>query len=252
MKFHLSIVLDRDGYNRQDLYSCKTLKELDEYLLKFRNHQEVREVYFEEIGEFLLDNMKYIRENEKKNNRANNGRICIVYEGKNGKLRMFSIIYQNDGIILEKKRCFRKIRNELNNDNTLKELLNRKRYLLSQYEIDLLSQYLMFPTSYKKYKRIFINDFIARLEKMSDDNLYMYLRSIMKMCGLLYKKNSLQTKHGTIDNIDINMPSETTLRRDLIIDDCNDELFMRLYQSGDYERLNELYDIEEIDKYIKR
>ena len=130
--------------------------------------------------------------------------------------------------------------------------MNRKRYLLSQYEVDLLSQYLMFPVSYKKYKRIFIRDFITRLNNLSEDNLYMYLRSVMNICGLLCGKRSLKTKYGEINNMDINMPNEMTLRRDSIVNECKDELFMSLYQSGDYERLHELYDVEEIDRYIKR
>lgn len=251
MKFHLSIVLDKSGKNRQDLYSCKTLKELDEYLLNFKDSGEVREKYLDDISEFLLDNMNYVKESEKRNNRLNNGRICIVYEGNDDQLRMFSIIYQNGGKLMEMTRCFSKIRSELNNDEKIRELLNRKRYLLSQYEIDLISDYLMYPVSYKRYKRIFINGFIARLEKLNDDNLYMYLRSIMNICGLLYGKGYIKTKQGDIGNVDINMPSKTNLRRDLIVDDCHDELFMQLYQSGDYERLHELYDIEEIDKYIK-
>lgn len=250
MKFHLSIVLDEFGYNRQDLYSCKTLKEMDEYLLNFQNHLEIREKYAIDISEFLLDNMKYIKENEKKNHRVNNGFIKIIYEGKNNTLINFGIIYQGNSMITEKNYCFHKIRIAFNDDLILKRLYNEKKYLLSEYEFDLLEQYFMFPVSYKRYKRIFINDFLSRLEKMSDNNLYMYFRSLINLCGL-YKNKCLKTKKGKIKDIDIFMPSETTLRRNSIINGCDDELFMQLYQSGDDERLNELYDIEEIDRYIK-
>ena len=79
----LSIVLDKEGYNRYDLYSTNTLRELDEYIKGFSNSQEVRDKYNEEVSEFLLDNMETIMNSEHRNNRTNNGRICIVYEGKN-------------------------------------------------------------------------------------------------------------------------------------------------------------------------
>jgi len=251
MKFHLSIVLDKEGYNRYDLYSTNTLRELDEYIKSFSDSQEVRDKYNEEVSEFLLDNMETIMNSEHRNNRTNNGRICIVYEGKNNTLRMFSILYKNDGYLMDKEKCLSRIKTALDDDSKIREIINRKRYLLSEYEIDLISDYLMYPVSYKRYKRMFINDFIRRLSKFSDDNLYMVLRSLMNICDLVYGKNSVKTKKGVINNINLYMPSETTLKRESIVSDCNDEIFMRLYQEGNFEELYSLYDADEIDNYLK-
>lgn len=242
MRFSLSIVLDKNGRNRQDLYKTSTLKELDDYLLSFKNHLEIRDKYLDDVSEFLLDNMNYIRENEKKNKRVNNGRICITYIGKNNEIRMFPIIYRDDPKLMSRDNCLRKIKREFNDDDKLRELINRKRYLLSDHEIGLITNYLMYHVSYKKYKRIFINDFISRLTGLSDDKLYMYLRSLMNLCDLKTSR-VIPTKYGDINVYEDNISERAVLQN------CDDELFIKLYNEEDYESLYNLYDADVIHKY---
>ena len=74
----------------------------------------------------------------------------------------------------------------------------------------------------------------------------------MNICNLVYGKNSIKTKKGVVSNIKPYIPSETTLKRESIVSDCQDEVFMRLYEEGNYEELYNLYDSDEVDKYIKR
>lgn len=250
MRFSLSIVLDKNGYNRQDLYQTNTLKEMDDYLLGFKDYLEIREKYCDSVQEFLLENMAYIRESERKNNRLNNGRICIVYIGRNNQIRMFPIIYRDSPKLLRSDSCLRKIHRQLDNDDKLRELLNTKRYLLSQYEIDLLSDYLMHPVSYKRYKHIMINDFIARLNNLSDDKLYMYLRSLMNLCDLSNNKQVIVTKHGNICLNEDNILTHGVLKRDMIRNGCDDVLFLNLFQEKNYDELYRLYDIDEMDRRL--
>lgn len=249
MRFSLSIVIDKNGYNRQDLYKTNTLKEMDDYLLNFKDHLEVRDKYSIDISEFLLDNMKYIRENEKKNNRENNGRICITYIGKNNEIRMFPIIYRNSPKLLKKDEALHKIKKVLSNNETkLKELYDRKRYLLSGYECDLIRDYLDYPVSYKRFKYIFINDFISRLSNLSDDKLYMYLRSLMNLCELKSNKRIIVTKYGDINTNMESINQDGVLNKEGL-DNCNDDLFIKLYSEEDYDNLYNLYDLEEMEKY---
>lgn len=188
MNFNLSIVLDRNYENREDLYTTASLEELDDYLKQFNDHHEIRNLYRDQIQEFLLDNKEYIKMTEEKNNRLNNGRICITFLDHHKIMRSIAIIYKNDGNLLPKKNCLRKIIEELKNDDILKELYLRKKYLLTRNEIDLLRNYFLFPVSYRKYKDIMIKSFVGRIKYYPEERSYLYLRSLMNICGLQEKK----------------------------------------------------------------
>ena len=248
MRINLSIVLDRDGYERVDLHFTSTLKEMDNYLLNFKDHEEVRSFYQNDIAEFLVDHKDYIRANEKKNKRINNGRICITFFDRKKVVRMVPIIYQKDVPLLDCNRSFKKIKESLIDDKILKELYLRKRYLLSEYEIDLLKNYFLFPVSRKNYKGLFINYFVSKIKGMDENKSYYYLRSLMNLCDLR-ERFIIKTNKGVIDHIDgEELFHPCKLIRDNLYEDCDDYYFWRLMEEENYEELFKYYGLDEITR----
>lgn len=240
MKVNLSIVLDKDLNIKEDLYEASSLKELDEYLLKFRDSKEVREKYKDIIQEFLLDNRSYLEKLTIKSN----GRICITFSGKTNILRTVPAIYKDSDKLMNTRECIKKIQEELKYSNILKELYNKKGYLLSDYERDTIRLY--FNSTNPKYKDEFIGYFSYRLLKTNDNLRYYYLRSLMNLCHLTTK--SIKIKSGIIDNIDFEMPTRTSLVRNNIASFCEDDRFMQYLDNEDYEDLFNEYSIDDIVK----
>ena len=245
--FHLSFLLDRDGYNRIDLISFDTLSKLDNFIMKrFKKTVDVRKKYEQEISEFCLDNMSFIIKENTKNKRNWLGSIVILadernYDDKTEKLYKIPIIYQNDKKMLSKEDCLKKIREKLNDKSVVRKIFEEKRYLLSDYEKDLLIK--NYSRSDDKYLKSFIGNFYNRLKHLkSDEILYFYCRCLMNTCSL--NELLIKTKFGTIDNIDLNMKIDTNIVKKNSY--SNDAYFNSLINDDNYEELFNIYSIDEI------
>ena len=247
--FHLSFLLDRDGYNRIDLVSFYELSKLDDFIIKrFKSNSDVRRKYEHDISEFCLDNMKFIKNENKKNKRNWTGSIAIICDerykdDKTEKLYKIPIIYQNDKKMLSKEDCLMKIKEKLKNKNIVKKIYEEKRYLLSDYEKDLLIK--NYSRSDDKYLKSFIGNFYNRLKRCnSDDLLYFYCRSLMNVCNL--NELIVKTQFGMIDNIDFDMKGNVTVVKSNSY--SNDAYFNNLIDNENYEELFNVYSIDEINR----
>ena len=247
--FHLSFLLDRNGYNRIDLISFDMLSKLDEFInARFTNSSDVRKKYQQDISEFCLDNMNFIKNENKKNKRNWLGSIAIIVDERNNddkttQLYKIPIIYQNDKKLLRKEDCLSKIKVGLQDKNNIKRIFVEKRYLLSKYEIDLLIR--DYYRSDDKYLKSFIGNFYNRLKRMENDELlYFYCRSLMHLFSL--NELSIQTNFGKIGSINLDIPSDTKVVKKSGF--SNDAYFNDLIEKEDYEELFTMYDIDEIDK----
>lgn len=224
MKIYLAIVLDKEGKIRKDLYEADSLLELDNYLCKYHNSKEIRDDYRNEIDEFLKDNQRYLRYLEEKaiaygqKPRNNRGRISICFYGKGEKIRFIPMIFQNEKL-MNINDCFKQIRVSLDDDMRLQKLVDEKKYLLTQNEIDTIKRY--FKWNNQKYKRDFLDDFTYRVRRMEPVKRYYYLRSLINLCSLK-KENEIKTKKGDIKHIDIPL-DRVKLVRERIVDTCADD-----------------------------
>ena len=251
--FHLAFILDKEGYNSINLVSFDSLIKLDDFIIKrFKNSHDVRDKYNDIIGEFCLDNMEYIKEENIRNKRNWTGSIVIICEERDNRdeiesFHKISVLYQNSKKLLSRDECLKKIKKELDNSKIINEILSRKRFLLSRNEIDLLL--LDKNRGDDKYKKSFIGNFMTRIKNLDDDLLYYYCRSLMNICHLT--SNSIETTFGKIDNIDYDMPIDTTLQ-DKPEAYSNDVYFNTLIEENKDEELFNFYDLDEIEKYSNR
>lgn len=250
MKVYLAIVLDYDGNIKENLCEANSLIDMDRFLNKYHNSYEIREEYRDNIQEFLLDNRQFLAKLDKrsldkgKKPRKYLGRITLCFYGKNNILHFIPILFNNE-MLMNESNCYRQMKNTLLDDKVLRKVFEEKRFLLSQFEIDILSNY--FNKHLLRDKEYFIDEFIHRIKSMKKDWRYLYFRTLAHTLSLV-NKIVIKTKYGNIANLDI--PKEKTiLLRDRIADDCLDDFFINLIDKGDYEALFALYSLDDILKY---
>ena len=248
--FHLSFLLDYSGYNRIDLVSFYELSKLDDFIMeRFKNTKDVRKKYDANISEFCLENMDFIKNENKKNKRNWTGSIAIICEERDKEdktLLMYKIpiIYQDDKKMLSKEECLNKIKERLKDKKIVGKIFNEKRYLLSDYEKDLLIK--DYNRSDNKYLKSFVGNFYNRLKRCQDDELlYFYCRALMHVCGL--NELSIKTKFGNISHVDKTIPHNTEVVKKTGF--SKDEYFNTLI---DEERYDELFNIYSADEIIEK
>lgn len=188
----ISLVLGDANIRKIDLITFPSLEELDSYTISFSNSSEIRNKYSKEIQEYLRKNIVYLT-----NQKQKEGRIVITYLDNYNNIRYFPIIYSNEQELLNIDKTLKIIKDKLNDDNILKDILVRKSYLLSRNEKDLLNIY--FSTNNLKYKKDFIIFFINRLS--SSKNKYLYVRSLLNVCKLMGKKGKIQQDYDDKNSI---------------------------------------------------
>lgn len=191
----ISLVLGDTNIRKIDLITFPSLEELDSYTISFSNSSEIRNKYSKEIQEYLRKNIIYLT-----NQKQKEGRIVITYLDNYNNIRYFPIIYSNEQELLNIDKTLKIIKDKLNDDNILKDILVRKSYLLSRNEKDLLNIY--FSTNNLKYKKDFIVFFINRLN--SSKNKYLYVRSLLNVCKLMGKKGKIQQDYANKNSITSN------------------------------------------------
>lgn len=191
----ISLVLGDANIRKIDLITFPSLEELDSYTISFSNSSEIRNKYSKEIQEYLKKNIIYLT-----NQKQKEGRIVITYLDNYNNIRYFPIIYSNEQELLNIDKTLKIIKDKLNDDNILKDILVRKSYLLSRNEKDLLNIY--FSTNNLKYKKDFIIFFINRLS--SSKNKYLYVRSLLNVCKLMGKKGKIQKDYDDKNSITSN------------------------------------------------
>ena len=200
----ISLVLGDANIRKKDLITFPSLEELDLYTISFRDSIEFRNIYSNEIQEYLRKNMIYLNRQKQKE-----GRIVITYLDNNNNIRYFPIIYYNEKELLNIDETLKIINDKLTDDNILKDILIRKSYMLSHNEKDLLNIY--FNTNNIKYKNDFILFFINRLN--SSKNKYLYVRSLLNVCKLMDKKGKIKQAFDDKNNVSSNYDCVKKLKK---------------------------------------
>ena len=212
-RFYLSIVYDANGYDRFDILSNNSLKELDLIVSNFNNRDEIMEAY---LSEYNIDKKK--------------GRLCILYEDTIIKRReldeynsvdkeykerlkkefsyahIIPIMYKNRRlmnldeclIILKRKLHNKKIIDSIMYDKVKNGLLikkNKKYIFETEEEKDLINNLCDYHEA--------ISHFLKRINKASEEDIYFYCRTLLDICELSI--STVKTKVGNINIRDGNL-----------------------------------------------
>lgn len=177
MQFYLAIVIDQNAYLKYNLKSFSSLEELDRYTTNFKNSKEIKYNYQVDISLFLKRYDSYLSTFKKKNN----GRLCVYGYDLQNNIRFFPVLYKEHEELLNLENSVLKIKNALDDYNVLFSIYNRKKYLLTKFEKEVLANYLY--TKNNRYKDVFVLTFISRIK--SSSNCYLYIRSLMNVSSLL-------------------------------------------------------------------
>lgn len=253
MNYYLMFHLDRIGNVGIILKHSNDLRKMDNYIKNFASRNEVFDAYREDIQEFCLDEMKRITEENKRNKHNRTGSISLFcrYQNNNGTfMYKIPIMYKNDNELLDSIKCLKKIKEKLNENQVLEKVFKEKRFLLSMYEFDLISNYYKFQN--EKYKKDFIETFINRLKKFNSDKQYFFFRSLMNVCSL--NQVELKISRGIVKNVNLKMPLQTTLTLSSTSKEArfDDDNYLGLIESQNYEELHKYYDLDKILKDTKR
>lgn len=213
--YSLSFILDKDGWLKEDLIISNSLYKLDNYIKNnFNGTKDVRRIYDEKISEFCLNNMKLIQDENERNHHNATGRIVILEntynDGRLCDVKQIKVIY-HDNLLPSRKKCITKIRKSLNDDNKLKELYQRKNYLLSQNELELIRLYDRFHN--RKYKKSVIGFLTNRIKEAGGTEAYYYCRHLTNLCDLLKEKKKKKVKITKINGSKIE--KNMSLQKDL-------------------------------------
>ena len=254
--FNLCITLGEDGKLNEDLIISNSLYKLDEYIKNnFNSHRDVRKKYDSLIGEFCLDNMDRIINENMRNEDNRTGNIVILEKDYNEKdelvgIKRIKVIYGNSEL-LSRSGCIKKIKKELEKDNKLKKLRKDKAYLLSKNEMDLIDSYFNYHNNKRKSSAIAF--LTKRIEEESSVMAYYDCRCLARLCNLV--RSVVKTSKVTIKNISDGIPKrievvkENTHTKMVDSDDLlKVDYFDTLIEQGDDEELYNLYSIDEIQK----
>ena len=251
-KFYLSIVYDANGYDRLDLTSKDTLKELDELISEFSNRNDVIMAY---LNEYNIDKKK--------------GRVCIVYEDldiKKKQIDRYSKLSEEDKerfkdsftyahiipIMYNKrkllgiKECISILKRSLykkeivdsimcdKETNKGLKLKTNKRYL---FETEEEQDYLYNLHDYHTAVALFLQ----RIAKEKPDNQYLYCRSLIDVCNL--GLSIVKTRNGKIKIRDGNMEKNSKNMFELTKSEILEQ------ESEDMESFYLYNDLDEVIKY---
>ena len=260
--------LDDFGKIGITLEKFSSLQEMDLFMKKFKDSNEVKEYYFDKINEFLKTNpakefLKLV------NGKENNGYLRGYTKYNNSYVHV-PIIFQRK--VVSDKDCFKRLRQQLQNRKILNDIYRRKPYLLPPPPTLFLRHELCRVVIHNGSNRIFIKEFIRYIEKMNMEERYFVFRCLCDKCHLLDndKENNLnlykilhnedgyslvKTKKYHIGNkytLDYDDDKEDTKEKEIELreydkDSINKD-FVSSFNYSDVEHMLENFDIDEIDR----
>ena len=257
--FYLSIVYDANGYDRYDIISKKTLRELDKIIANYSNRNEIIDNY---LGEYNIDKSR--------------GKVCIIYEDLELKKKELSFydsvsdsmhkerlkkdfsyahiipILYNKRRLLDLNACLLILERKLEVHDVIDSIMlnhvskkgevikTNKRYLFeTEEEQDLINNEC-------KYKEA-ISCFLKRLKNESPDELYFYCRALIDTCELGIK--IIRTNRGTIESRDFNM--KKLKNSNILNDDLLTDSERLITDARDMESFYLYHDLDEVIRQSK-
>ncbi len=191
MKSELRYVLDKRGKIGITLMTFDTLQEMDLYMRRFKDSNDVKEMFLDLINCFLRSSIatNYLQEEakraenydgrEKEKPRENNGFIK-GFTPYNGVLRHVHLLYQNP--LYLNKKCFTILRRELKERKILYDLKYRKFFIIPPIH-DITSE-LTRAVDHHQTTTYIARDFVNYIEKLPEGEKYIVLRFLSDKCHI--------------------------------------------------------------------
>jgi hypothetical protein len=182
MRCLLRYELDDVGSVGITLYEFNSLEEMDKFLTRFKDSDEVREYYHDAIDRFLKtpQAVNYLKG---VTSRENNGYVKGYFFDKYNKKRSIGLLYQDELTI--DRHLFATLRKNLEDRKILREIYDHKYFLLGSQDLKMeLRRCVM----YNGTSTYFIRDFVRQIENKSEEDKYLYVRCLCHVCKLIKKK----------------------------------------------------------------
>lgn len=232
MKSILRYELDNRGEIGITLEEFDSLSEMDLFMQKFSNSNDVKEKYFDKINTFLQDKkcIDFLNTVTKENNGYLRGYARDKYKN-----RLVPLIFNSK--LLSEDMCYSILRKELEKYKVLQDIYNHKYYILPSKPTLFLKDELRHAVVHHGTKKIFIKEFIKYLEKLSKEERYFVLRVLCDKCNLLDNPKKKWVNNFKIRPSNIGKIKEYSLVK------------VRHYPLGDFsdEELNEKTSSEEFN-----
>ncbi len=286
-RYHLSFLLTEDGINGIDLISFNKLIDLDNYVKEnFLSTVDVRKKFDQDISEFCLDNREFIQDENKRNRRNWTGMIVVTFPeykkntetGQNElKFIRLPMLYKDGKQLKPKEECIDIIREKVKDCEIVKQIMNERWFLISENERHYLNGAYHFINGYQhdsfeeKQFYDFGYVFCRRLEVLSEDVAYYYLRCLGNICDLYEGRNKTQVNVTSVKSKRVGSLSKVVVVKRLtkkekqelakieqeeevvFSENAPDEfkyIFNKARETGDYDTLYNMYSIDEIDRYV--
>ena len=253
--------LDQYGDVGVILKEFNTLHEMDEFIKRFHDTDDVREYFRDKINKFLKTKkaIEYL-EMQSKDGNEKNGFINCYHEYDYHKMKKICVLYDNK---ITDNLLYTKLRRALGDYKVLKKIYDRKYFLIPSQS---LKNELRRVVVNHGGKSPFADDFIRYIHNLDPEQNYVYLRSLCDICGLLEHKREKSVVKLTIvaiENIDgikeysLKNPGEC----EIVMEEKNEyqvtsdapENFIRIFNNAiltnNYEILFNEFTHEEIDLY---
>lgn len=264
MRSILRYELDDYGKVGITLEEFDSLEEMDKFMKRFSDSNDVKDTYLERINKFLKTEnaTKFLKSITKENNGYLRG-----YSSDGYQLRHIPLIYQSS--LLPEGKCYTQLREKLQERSVLYDIYNRKYFVLPKNPTRFLKDELAYCVKHHGTNRIFIKEFIIYIKSLKPEERYFVLRVLCDKCHLLDmpKKKGINFYKIRYDYLKkIGTGYELVRTHPYSFGDFTDEEVHEMIPEDvevstrdgadtefesivqDIEKLLEEYDIEEIDK----
>lgn len=248
MKCSLAFVLDEKCECRVDLITSNSLLSLDKLVQEFNNGQEVRKKYQKEIDDFIYENFSYYQSLQKRKPNYQ-GQIQIVVTEYDNKIHRVPVLYKNGRKLDQILGCLTKIRETLEQDDKLKELLARKSYLLTEIEKECLIYYLNNPEHNEELRRMAIYQLNKEISNANPELQHFYLRSLMNLCGLDQTKIKIPKKGKVTIYNEEQMSMNSIIKSIKEPKSVRESIFEKMLKDREYEEIFKMFTKEELESF---
>lgn len=207
---NLSIVLDKDKKVRLDLIQGVELSQIDSYTTQFPTSSDIREIFQEEISQFLEAHQDMIQDFKKNSNRQ--GSLVIVYSDENFRIHRMRVLYQENKKKTDVQHVLKNVCNTLREQQdpffTIDVMKNFSFFLGSPFDLREIekigrSRDGSVRTRKNQNQRLInlIRNHILYAIQQGFEKGYFYLRLIdayMERKGFVTTKRCLYTKVGKV------------------------------------------------------
>ena len=272
--FNLSLLLDEKGLNRIDLASYSNLEELDDFIMSnFTTTEDVREKYKGVIEIFFQKNKEFLS----KIKRKYRGSVVITYEDGN-RVRKIPVMYKDGRKLKDLEECLNIFEASYTDKRIIREIKDNKPSVFTGEELSELNRarYFLYYQQWGSDDKKAFNEFarIFRKRILNTETIYYHFRYMMDYFDFSIGENKTNIQVTSVEADKLSEIEKNRIYHDLfhgngeivkygdiktpesegveVLDSAPDEfkyVFERALETGDFDKLYDMYSIEDIDRW---